>query len=411
MFKRLLSSYSTQHCKRLSKDDLSSLAKRSGGTVSVRQYLEFLNKPSIVMQNDVFFNTTQYNQINGNYCLVKDSPDFIYSMAKWLWVDYKLNNYPFFDLNVLQIFTNLDSSLDTVKEIMKFWQLKLLNEQFERIRYILVPLFPLGEIPNRLKRKLDTIPGNVTIVNNIDNNPFDDVNQLNKKSLETEIRKVHSDKPVTWIQDPVYMLFLNDIMCYTASDIVRFKLTEQKWQQRFLTFNNSGNLTRDVNYVDDLDPLCAETVTILQDYILDNNEDFRHGQDEIELIIPSQLLKLLNVARRLVPDYKIFAIDESIKERTTRWWDSFFDVSSGQKSMNETLVSSLLDQIYNQGPIPIRQPINFNFVRQLITKDAFKPIAVDTVINFTKTWSDPDEFTTMRQLRNDNYSLKLLRSH
>lgn len=402
MLKRLLRSYNTHNCKQLTKDDLFSLSNRSNGVISARQYMEFINKPSIIMQNDIFFNAKRYNQYS-THSLVEESPAFIHAMAKWLWVDYKLNNYPFFDLNILQVFTNLNNCLSVVKETMKFWQLKLTGEQFDRIRFILVPLFPLGEKKNKLSVKLDDIPGNVTIVNNIDNNPFDNVNQFSnewKTDKQFKINKTTSDQPITWIQDPIYMIFLNDIMCYTASDIVKFNITEQKWQQRLLKFDHTGQLTQEMIYTDEMDNLCAQTITILQNCILHNDTKYFdpiNGKDEMEVVIPSQLLRLLNVAKYLVPDYKLFALDKSVDRRVKHWWDNFFlKLQQQNVDLNEALVKNLLKQLYNHGPLPIRQPIDFSFLKQLVTRDAFKPMELATMSNFTKTWSDQEQTSTDR---------------
>lgn len=112
------------------------------GTLALRDYFEWRALPSI-MRHETFF--TQRNKLldqvtNSTERLSLYDPILTHCIAKWLLVDYKLNSYPYSDLNIINIYTNLPQSLRIAKSMMSYFQLVLSEDMFERIKYIMVPL-------------------------------------------------------------------------------------------------------------------------------------------------------------------------------------------------------------------------------------------------------------------------------
>lgn len=318
MLRRLLSRPLTKshfsNIKRLRYEDLYDPSARSNGIIPVREYMKWLNKPYVMVWDDFFNSRTLRNNLtirsdtseNREKRIVDFEPFFSEAMAKWLWTTYTLNDYPYFDLNIVTVFTNLPKALDACNHVMNFFENVLQTEQFKRINYFMVPLYRMDRHRSEEQLLHKCIPGKVQIINDIKVSPF--------HVLGME----HDHTNTFWVQDPVYIVLLDDIIKYMAQDQIKIN-SKGELEQGYLRFNSSGDYFRK-EYYKEIDPLCSQTIDILQNTI--------ESTPEFEQYIPSQLIQLFEVISSLTPEYRIFAIDlqkDPYDDYTNWWWTTWYN--------------------------------------------------------------------------------------
>lgn len=274
--------------KRLTVEDLNDLERRSNGIIPMRDYMKWINKPQMMVR-DTFFNS-QRSHLGSrqNDSIMDFEPIFTEAQAKWLWTTYTLNDYPYFDLNIVTVFTNLPQCLKICKAIMSFFQRTLSWEQFNRINYFMVPLYQMkGNVSSRIVK--EGIPGKVKYINDIKVSPFHVLGMENDYNNNN-----------FWVQDPVYIVLMDDIIQNLSHDVVRVNSQYGTWEQGHLKFNTQGTHARG-EFHEQLDQLCSKTVTTLQDCMGEHDGTIQY--------IPSQLIQLFEVIGTLTPEYRIFALD------------------------------------------------------------------------------------------------------
>lgn len=265
--------------------------------------MKWLNKPQIMVRDDFF---SHKPRVRDNQEKITDfEPYFSHAMAKWLWTTYTLNDYPYFDLNIVTVFTNLRQCLDICSNTMKFFENVLNEEQFNRINYFMVPLYKMDRdiSPVTLNKR---IPGKIQIINDIQVSPFHVLGMEND----------HSN--TFWVQDPVYIVLMDDVIKNLSHDQVRLNSNEM-WEQGYLKFNSNGDFCKQEWY-EVMDSLCSKTVDMLQDRV-----DRQMG---IPQYIPSQLIQLFEVINSLTPENRIFALDlqqHSSLYHSHWWWKTLFN--------------------------------------------------------------------------------------
>lgn len=150
------------------------------------------------------------------------------------------------------------------------------------------------------------IPGKIQIINDIQVSPFHVLGMEND----------HSN--TFWVQDPVYIVLMDDVIKNLSHDQVRLNSNEM-WEQGYLKFNSSGDFCKQEWY-EVMDSLCSKTVDMLQDRV-----DRQMG---IPQYIPSQLIQLFEVINSLTPENRIFALDlqqHSSLYHSHWWWKTLFN--------------------------------------------------------------------------------------
>ncbi|CCK69724.1 type II protein arginine methyltransferase KNAG_0C06290 [Huiozyma naganishii CBS 8797] len=338
--------------------------QRSSSEVIFREYVEKLNKPRVMVRNRTF----EPRYTHREWKVLRPYEQVIGScLAKWLWVNYQINDFPYYDLNIVQVFTDLRACTSMCKSIMTFFEKKLSKNHFEKIHYILVPLYKLDKIPSAI---MDGIPGHVELVNDIKKSPFHKTGgKLGAlQSLEN------------WIQDPVYVLFLNDILRNIAHDLVRFG--DRGWEQCYVCLDNDGQ-PRDYQFHENPDPLCQRTL----DTIFESGS---MGYPTQNVYVPSQLIQLFDVMQSLIPEYRLFAIDhDPTATRTgyTRWLQ---DIIYGTLKTTPGPLETLLEGGHK---LPIQFQPDFKFLNSLYTnlensKFANKMCEVTFLRHFVNDWTD-----------------------
>ena len=102
----------------------NGIGKGKTGRIPLRDYIEWRNFPNIMKRENFF---TQRKQMSTGSIdpLLYDSilnydPVFSECLAKWLLVNYKLNDYPYYDLNIVNIYTDLPQGIQICKSLMTY---------------------------------------------------------------------------------------------------------------------------------------------------------------------------------------------------------------------------------------------------------------------------------------------------
>ncbi|CAI4044495.1 type II protein arginine methyltransferase SKDI_11G0590 [Saccharomyces kudriavzevii IFO 1802] len=258
---------------------------RKGQTcrISLRDYLEWQNFPNIMKRENFFTQRKSVSTVSQEDPFLFDNlldydPLFSRCLAKWLLVNYKLNDYPYYDLNIVNIYTDLPQGIQLCKSLMTYLKSTLSNNMFQKIKYFMIPLYKCENVPSKL---LDGIPGSVNLIQDYPVSP----DLLQKKFL---------------IEDPVQILMLNDVIKYTTHDLVRYSSHDDAWQQCFVDVNEIGQKKR--TFESDIDYSCK--LALEQLFGDQSNLVF-----DKELYIPTKLIEILMTIKNNIPEHRLFAVD------------------------------------------------------------------------------------------------------
>ncbi|GAX70600.1 hypothetical protein SCKG_3701 [Saccharomyces cerevisiae] len=173
---------------------LSTNGIRRGQTarISLKDYIEWQNFPNIMKRENFFTQrkpvTTTAKEEPFSFDNILDcEPQFSKCLAKWLLVNYKLNDYPYYDLNIVNIYTDLPQAIQICKNLMSYLKSTLSDNMFQKIKYFM--------------------------------------------------KKFH-------IEDPIQILMLNDVIKYTTHDLIRYSSDDKGWQQCFVDINENGQKSK-----------------------------------------------------------------------------------------------------------------------------------------------------------------------
>lgn len=339
-------------------------------TLALRDYYEWLSLPNIMRHETFFTNRGKLlnGPLNNTERLTLYDPILTHSIARWLLVDYKLNHYPYSDLNIISIYTDLPQSLKIADSMMSYFRRVLADNMFERIRYTMVPLYSHRQ---KLSSKMTrNIPGEVQIIS--------DAAIFTSES---------SDFPLPQqfvIEDPVYFLMLNDVLKNTSHDLVRYNKGLDAWEQCYMDIDAAGGKSR--RFDADLDYWCETSLTrALQKY------DLAAAKQSEGFYVPTRLIQLFDLLKTFAPAHKLFAIDTP-----QRWNPSFLSMirllAGYQPLRASKIVESQRSSIWSGrhedcGP---RFTVDFTQIQQLYTSinDSAKFCQVDDLPEFVNQWLD-----------------------
>lgn len=300
-------------------------------------------------------------------------------IAKWLLVDYKLSAYPYYDLNVVNVFTDLRQAVKIAKGMMTYFQSILSKGMFERIKYFIIPLYNDHTVTT--EKLLNGIPGDVRLVENAAIFPPSGSN-------------IDMEKPFS-IQDPVYVLMLNDIIKNLSHDLVQFSGELNRWQQCYMDIHTDGTHSR--RFDEDMDFWCEYSLRM----VLDQNE-----QPENQFHIPTRLVQLFDMLKICAPEHKIFAIDDP-----QRWQPSFWTMLKFLFGKNSTSMSQVV------GPSIDEQKMhfiaNFNQIQKIYSNvnESAKYCEVEDLSDFVDQWTDLSDVERHSALSKDRLNVQLETIH
>lgn len=278
-------------------EELRSQTLRPGetATIPMRDYYEWETMPEI-MKREKFFTKRDPSLTSTMEDLQLYDPIVTHCIANWLLVDYKLNNYPYYDLNIVNVFTDVKQAVSIVQSMMSYFQAVLSQNMFERIKYFIIPLY--SDHVMVTEEQLTGIPGDVRLVENAALFPPNGSNM----SME---------KPFS-IEDPVYVLLLNDVIKNLSHDLVKYSKSIQKWSQAYMDIHADGTSTR--RFDTDMDFWCSYTLkmTLRQD---------KNGLEKsaTNIHIPTRLVQLFEMIKLCAPEHKLFAIDVPQRWEPSLW--------------------------------------------------------------------------------------------
>ncbi|SCU85573.1 LAME_0D01882g1_1 [Lachancea meyersii CBS 8951] len=243
------------------------------GTAAGRDYMEWV---SIRQQaRNKFFSPRE--RIEGRALPSISLYDDIlaHCMARWLLVDYKLNAYPYFDLNIMTVYTDLHQSLRFSRLMLNYFEQTVPEELYQRINCFLVPLH-----------------SNTSVTVSVPDTKITAV-QDGLLSFQPSIR----------IEDPIYIMMVNDVLRHLSQDYVR-KSAHGDWEQRFVDFLPNGE--RYERFSKEIDYRCNVTLKTLKPAL--------EASGISETYIPSRLVHFFTLLQQCAPEHKILALDAARRE-------------------------------------------------------------------------------------------------
>lgn len=338
-------------------EELKSPTLRPGqtATIPLRDYYEWNTMPDL-MKYEKFF--TRRNPLAGQNMehLQFYDPIVTQCIAKWLLVDYKLNAYPYYDLNIVNVFTDLRQAVKIAKGMMTYFQSVLSKGMFERIKYFIIPLYNDHTVTT--EKLLNGIPGDVRLVENAAIFPPSGSN-------------IDMEKPFS-IEDPVYVLMLNDIIKNLSHDLVRFSNELNQWQQCYMDIHTDG--TRSKRFDEDMDFWCQYSLRM----VLDQDQ---HLEDEFH--VPTRLVQLFDMLKICAPEHKMFAIDVP-----QRWQPSFWTMVKFLLGRNSIPRSQLTGPSIDEHTMHFIA--NFNEIQKIYSNvnESAKYCEVEDLAEFVDQWTD-----------------------
>ena len=345
--------------------------------ISLRDYIEWQNFPNIMKRENFFTQkkpvsiTTKGDPFSFDNILDCD-PLFSKCLAKWLLVNYKLNDYPYYDLNIVNIYTDLPQAIQICKNLMSYLKSTLSDNMFQKIKYFMIPLYKCDKVPSRL---LDGIPGSVSLVQEYPVSPY-----LLQKNLH--------------IEDPIQILMLNDVIKYTTHDLVRYSSDDDTWQQCFVGVNENGQKTKSFDSAIDYScKLALEQMFSDQSHVISDKE----------LYIPTKLIEILTTIKNNIPEHRLFIVDAPQRSNPT--------IMSLLKSLIGTRPtgSSKIVQPYSDSIFSDKQNGRIYFMTDFLQlqniyneiNSSSSSCEVEEIADFVERWISPSERST-RPLSNGN---------
>lgn len=367
----------------------SSIRWKHTDAIPFRDFIEQHNRKYIMKRQNFFSKHMQPNQSNLlDENLIDYDPILTQCMARWLWLNYKVTDYPYHDLNILNIFTDLPQAIYFMRRIMQYFHDILPSESFERINYYLFPLYQCAKINKR--NLLDDIPGNVRIMKDMTLFPMNKTIDFNDRTNNV------------YINDPMQILMFNDILGNLSHDLVKYHDVTQQWEQCYIEEETIKNMNE--RYFDDeLDYWCD--ITIRQLFDTDFTDQIQRNKNlHNEIFIPTQFIQLLEQLKLYVPDFRLFIIDSSGKKTDTfysRLRDFLGYTRIGSSKILEPYDNwwvhncSREDQAKNINPCITFQP-DFNHLEKILTNVSendtrygfLKPCEIETLGEFCDKWVD-----------------------
>ncbi|CCE62177.1 hypothetical protein TPHA_0C00200 [Tetrapisispora phaffii CBS 4417] len=270
---------------------------------NLKSNLNFYSYDPKKVKYDSNFFTNQYG--NENLHLFENlnsfNPTLINAIARYFIINYKLNYYPYYDLNLINVYTDLEQSLHLITNLIEFYRRILSPDMFTKIKIYLLPLhqYDKGNIKTleTLLRIKKTLPKNIVVLDGLpifaDNKDGDAINPAIQELIIEN--------------DPIYILLFNDIIKYLAHDTVTYSKSEGKWKQLYVDVDSLKTKDEKIFFEGEVDYWCEQAI---QYYFAGNVKNATPNQI---YNIPTRLIQLFKLINRNFPEHKFFAIDNPVR--------------------------------------------------------------------------------------------------
>ncbi|SCU77746.1 LADA_0A02014g1_1 [Lachancea dasiensis] len=325
-----------------------------GGTVPSRDFLEWISIEKIGSQN--FFAPRNLTQQHLMPSLSQFEQILAHCMARWLAVDYKLNSYPYFDLNILTVYTDLHQSLRLSRSILNYFKHTTPDDLYQRVHCFLLPLHSNNLLGRNMKVSV----------------PDDKITVLQDGIL--------SFPQSLWIEDPVYIIMANDVLRHLPQDYVR-KNSKNEWEQRFTDIYPDA--TRCERFSKSVDYLCQITLDTLQPRL--------NASGIQESYIPSRLLQLFQLLHNCAPEHKLLAMDAALSPASSIYQQLLSRLLSGDEKFRSSVACGPDNSISSEAATTFIS--DFAELRRIYvaTSNGTKTCQSQTLNSFTDNWIDIEE--------------------
>lgn len=329
-------------------------------TTSLRDYMELINTETSKRSqrsNEGFF--TPKNRVNSHLAtsLQLYQPLLSHCLSRWLLVDYKLNFFPYYDLNIVQVYTDLQQSISVGKLVLDYFRKVFPQDIYNRVNYYLVSLYGSTEVSNlNLPEKMQLIP---------------------QGTLSTETS--------FFIEDPVYVLMLNDVIRYLSQDVVLRNEYNGSIEQCYIDLGSNP-----AKRFDSMDYWCELTCNTCSESL---ELKFPVGQ---ETYIPTRMVQLFHVLKHCVPEHRLFALDlpqrynHGMLNRLHRVWNRESNGHVSKVNLPFDIFSAENNLEYDKHVTFIP---DFTQIKQLYNSvnDGTKVAQFEGLHEFAKKWMDLEE--------------------
>lgn len=226
--------------------------------------------------------------------LMNYDPILTQCIANWLWTNYKINDHPYFDLHIVNLFSDLPQAVHFCKSIMEYYRWRLPGDKFSLVHFHLVPLYPCG--PTMISQSV--------VMDLMRDIPGDGV-ELVLDSSVFPLDKVSGDFST---DDPVYILMMNDVMKVLSQDLVRFNSESCQWEQCYID-RDPGSKTGgyEVSFKSSMEFWCDRTLSVIKESGSSLGASF---------YIPTQLVQLFDAINLYVPNHHLLLIDSPVSQQS-----------------------------------------------------------------------------------------------
>ncbi|KAG7786870.1 hypothetical protein KL910_001394 [Ogataea haglerorum] len=297
------------------------------------------------------------------------------ALARYLLVNYKLNQYPYNDLTIYEIGGGNGTLMTNILDFIQRTQ----PEVYERTRYNIV------EISSRLFDK-----------------------QIKNKSKHSH--KVHliNQSVLDWnkpVIEPCFVVAL-EVFDNLAHDVVRYDInTHQPYQGYVLIDENndfkevfSPELNPWTKHFLNLREQSKCTVSSLKNHPLNQHRllqqlknafyPLRNNLSDPEFV-PTRLLKLFEILKKYFPNHQLVSSDFSTFDNTVPGY-----CSPLVQTMHKDRMVNVDSYMVNQGYFDIMFPTNFDVMSELYRLVVGKLCNTSTHADFLSVWADTEVTTT-----------------
>ncbi|AGO11980.1 AaceriAGR302Cp [[Ashbya] aceris (nom. inval.)] len=329
---------------RLATKELLAQGGLPSFSVTYRDFMEWNNIQ--VARHGRFFEKRNAASLSQLHSMGRAEPLLCHALARWMHVDYKLNSYPYFDLNVLLVYTDWDQAQRVAGVLVSFLE-RVQAASGQRVNCFVAPLH--GK-PARGRRKAAVHPG---------------VHVLDSGLLNSETCR---------IEDPVYVVLMNDVLRYLSCDLVRMD-KDGEWQQMQLDIK--ARSTERI-WFDTMDHWC-HAATMLH---VPQGMEFRPGA---QMFVPTRLTQLLHSLCENMPEHRLFALD---MPQQHRWW--YWLYYNNQRTVLDAIQVHQLHDVFTKSEVETVFAADFASLKRLyaLVSDGLKLAQAEPATDFAGHWTD-----------------------
>ncbi|AMD19147.1 HBR246Cp [Eremothecium sinecaudum] len=289
----------------------------------------------------------------------KYEPLIAHSLARCMLVDHKLNSFPYFDFNIIIVYTELEKAHRLAKLLLDYVE-QVNPEQALLQNCCLVPVYNLPASKKERKLEENTDPR---------------ISVIDQGILLAE----------SWdcvLEDPVYVILMDDVMKYLSCDLIRWN-KDNVWEQMYVeveTLKDRKTATfREMEYWCNISHKLSTPLDL----------SYKHGS---EMYVPTRFTQLLYHLKNSLPEHKLFALGVS---RVQPWYYDWL-YSREKRAMENTRAYQVYD-IFEKQEVETIFISDFKKLKDLYISinDGKKLVTTDSLSDFNEDWMDLAETEEM----------------